>query len=124
MPTFWGSDINNKALEAAQDLLSHNGLQGTHLVCSNLFAEIDANQKFDAIVFNPPYVVTEQDELDRAQETRGIEAAWAGGKHGIQVLFDFLPQARDRLTENGVIYLLLIDANMPLIPMLADRFGF
>ena len=37
---------------------------------------------------------------------------------------DFLPQAMQRLTANGVIYLLLIDQNMPLLPMLTERFGF
>ena len=36
----------------------------------------------------------------------------------------FLPEAKERLTENGVIYLLLIDANMPLLKMLLSRFGF
>ena len=40
------------------------------------------------------------------------------------MLEDFLPQARDRLSETGVIYLLLIDQNVPLLPMLKERFGF
>ena len=61
------------------------------------------------IIFNPPYVATEQDELERAQEQKGIEAAWAGGKFGIEVLENFLPQARARLSDQGIIYLLLID---------------
>ena len=64
---------------------------------------------FDVIVFNPPYVATDEDELSEAQTRKGIEAAWAGGRHGIQVLEEFLPQARDRLAANGVIYLLLIE---------------
>jgi len=40
------------------------------------------------------------------------------------VIMDFLEVARDRLTDKGVIYLLLIDQNMPLLPKLAQTFGF
>jgi methylase of polypeptide subunit release factors len=43
------------------------------------------------IVFNPPYVVTADDELNEAQETKGIAASWAGGQYGIQVLKQFVP---------------------------------
>ena len=75
-------------------------------------------------MFNPPYVTTDSEELSLAQERKGIEAAWAGGRFGIQVLEEFLPQAKQRLTPLGVIYLLLIDQNMPLVPMLTERFGF
>ena len=115
MPTFWGSDINLRAMQATTKLAFHNGLQGTRLIESNLFTSVPEDELFDVIVFNPPYVATEEDELNRAQELKGIEAAWAGGKYGIEVLEQFLPQARSRLTDNGVIYLLLIDQNMPLL---------
>mmetsp|Transcript_14865 Transcript_14865/g.20112 ORF Transcript_14865/g.20112 Transcript_14865/m.20112 type:complete len:179 (-) Transcript_14865:219-755(-) len=92
-PLFWGSDINKRALAAAKDLLLHNNLaeEQLRLVEANLFNGVPQGQLFDVIIFNPPYVVTDQEELDRAQQERGIEAAWAGGKHGIEVLFDFLP---------------------------------
>ena len=60
-------------------------------------------------MFNPPYVATDDEELSDAQERKGIEASWAGGRYGIEVLEDFLPQAKERLSEHGVIYLLLID---------------
>ena len=44
-------------------------------------------------------MATEEDEMLRAQDLKGIEAAWAGGKHGIEILEKFLPQARERLTD-------------------------
>jgi methylase of polypeptide subunit release factors len=57
--------------------------------------------KIDIMIFNPvsalifnmcqPYVVTPQEELDDAQKKKGIEASWAGGKDGIQVLLKLLP---------------------------------
>ena len=58
----------------------------TQLVLSNLFTSFQPSQLFDIVIFNPPYVATDSDELSNAQELKGIEAAWAGGKHGIEVL--------------------------------------
>ena len=52
---------------------------------------MENGEAFDIIIFNPPYVATEDTELANAQTKKGIEAAWAGGKHGIQVLLQFLP---------------------------------
>ena len=65
----------------------------TSLIESNLCSGLKLNdgETIDIIVFNPPYVATEKEELDNAQTKKGIEAAWAGGEHGIQVLLEFLP---------------------------------
>ena len=41
----------------------HNELEGARLIESNLFAAIPDDQLFDVIVFNPPYVETEAEEL-------------------------------------------------------------
>lgn len=68
MPKFWGCDINEGALAATRALLQHNHCDEneTALVESNLFAAIEASQKFDVIVFNPPYVATDEEELSEA----------------------------------------------------------
>ena len=60
----------------------------TTLVESNLCSGLKMNdgESIDIIIFNPPYVATENTELANAQTKKGIEAAWAGGKDGIQVL--------------------------------------
>jgi release factor glutamine methyltransferase len=39
----------------------------------------------DVLLFNPPYVPTEQDEVDHAQSTADIQGSWAGGTDGMQV---------------------------------------
>ena len=38
--------------------------------------------KFDIVLFNPPYVPTEANELD----SRDLRAAWAGGKDGREMI--------------------------------------
>jgi release factor glutamine methyltransferase len=50
--------------------------------------------KIDVLLFNPPYVPCETEELTavlHSNEEFGIDAAWAGGKHGREVLDKLLP---------------------------------
>ncbi len=49
------------------------------------------NGRLDILIFNPPYVVTDKQELKEAQAKRDIEASWAGGEQGIEVLMNLLP---------------------------------
>lgn len=46
------------------------------------------HQSIDILIFNPPYVPSELEELGSS----GIEAAWAGGKDGREVIDQFLPK--------------------------------
>lgn len=39
----------------------------------------------DILMFNPPYVPTDNMESEDAQEGKDIRGAWAGGMHGMQV---------------------------------------
>lgn len=39
----------------------------------------------DVLIFNPPYVETEEEEMEEAQRDGVIERAWAGGAHGMEV---------------------------------------
>ncbi|KAG6869144.1 hypothetical protein C0993_012242 [Termitomyces sp. T159_Od127] len=44
----------------------------------------------DIILFNPPYVPTIPEEMNDAQDTRGISGSWAGGTNGMNVTDIFL----------------------------------
>lgn len=112
-----GVDLNPRALEVTSLLCKENKIDNIELSESNLFSTL-TGQIFDVIIFNPPYVVTPPEELSLAQTQKGIEASWAGGEHGIQVLLDFLPQALAHLSERGCIYILLISDNCPFLSYL------
>ncbi|XP_054569142.1 methyltransferase N6AMT1 isoform X1 [Eptesicus fuscus] len=66
-------------------------------------------EKVDLLVFNPPYVVTPPEEVG----SHGIEAAWAGGRNGREVMDRFFPLVPDLLSPRGVFYLVTIKENNP-----------
>lgn len=86
-------DINEKAIENAKKNAKANGLK-IDFRKSNLFEAI--NEKFDLIVFNPPYL-----------PTKGEDLAWDGGRDGIEIIKKFLEDAKNYLERNGMIYIVL-----------------
>ncbi|NWX10320.1 HEMK2 methyltransferase, partial [Caloenas nicobarica] len=67
------------------------------------------NGEVDLLVFNPPYVVTPSEEV----ESHGIEASWAGGKKGREVMDRVFPLVPDLLSAGGLFYLVTIKENNP-----------
>lgn len=57
-------DINLKALEISKRMFDHNNITNISLLESNLFSA--AQDQYDVIIFNPPYVVTPDEELTEA----------------------------------------------------------
>ncbi|XP_074758539.1 methyltransferase HEMK2 isoform X1 [Athene noctua] len=67
------------------------------------------NGKVDLLLFNPPYVVTPSEEV----QSHGIEASWAGGKKGREVMDRVFPLVPDLLSPGGLFYLVTIKENNP-----------
>ncbi|XP_060226666.1 methyltransferase N6AMT1 isoform X2 [Meriones unguiculatus] len=65
--------------------------------------------RVDLLVFNPPYVVTLPEEVG----SHGIEAAWAGGRNGREVMDRLFPLASELLSPRGLFFLVTIKENHP-----------
>ncbi len=73
----------------------------------NLLSSLNDNS-IDILVFNPPYVPTEDDEIFSS----GIEASWAGGKRGRRIIDKFIPVVKVFIYfKNKYSYQLIIPIN-------------
>ena len=73
----------------------------------------------DVILFNPPYVPTEEEEAQLAQEHGDIGGAWAGGWDGMAVTNTFLEQVDELLSPEGRFYLVALKQNN--VPEIRER---
>lgn len=88
------TDINPHAVRAAREA-------GIDAVRADLFRGI--NGRFDLVVFNPPYLPTQEDE-----RTEGwIDHALDGGESGRETINRFLEQLRSGLNPGGRALLLV-----------------
>lgn len=73
----------------------------------------------DILIFNPPYVVTSDEELfedgivDGAAFNANIKKSWAGGVNGRRIMDKVFDRLNFILTQNGVAYVLVIEENKP-----------
>lgn len=89
-------DINDAALKCAKENALLNGVKNMTTRKSDLFSNIP--ETFDLIIFNPPYLPTEE------REPRDeVSFAWDGGRSGRGVIGRFLKEVKDHLTEGGRI---------------------
>ncbi|MFB6246087.1 MAG: HemK2/MTQ2 family protein methyltransferase [Candidatus Pacearchaeota archaeon] len=87
-----GTDINKDAVEHCKE-------RGFSCIYSDLFEK--AGEKYDIIVFNPPYLPKNSEEPEDSQ------LATTGGENGNKVITRFLEKAKNYLKSNGKIYLLI-----------------
>ncbi|MBR9700177.1 hypothetical protein GOV09_06995 [Candidatus Woesearchaeota archaeon] len=107
------TDVNQKALEHCNSVMTSNKI---FCLKSDLFSFFekkfvvirdkkfkgfadrkDEGNKFDVIIFNPPYLPTDERDPDVALD---------GGKHGYEIIERFLRQAGEYLADKGVILLI------------------
>ncbi|MCK4884056.1 MAG: methyltransferase, partial [Candidatus Diapherotrites archaeon] len=95
-------DINPDAILLTKTNAEKNNLKNITVFKSDLFSKIKADEKFDVVVFNPPYLpddgVNSKDMLDKAL---------IGGATGREVLSVFLKGVKTHLTENGRVFFLI-----------------
>jgi HemK-related putative methylase len=88
-------DINSHAIELLKKVCEQKKIQTINTRKSNLFSQV--KEKFDCIIFNPPYLPNEPLASDIALD---------GGPEGYELILRFLSQAKHHLTETGVVILL------------------
>lgn len=114
---FMSTDINPEACLAthATSILNRAHLNPIHTnLVSPILERLEAAGGADVLVFNPPYVPTDEDELTKTQLEAEIGATWAGGVDGMvvtNVVLDLLPRILN--PNGGRIYLVAVSANQP-----------
>ncbi len=89
----FSSDLNPKSVR-------HCNLLGFNCIQSDLFENFKQDEKFDLIIFNPPYLPEDKREYcDSSIST-------TGGKNGCEIINRFLIEAKDYLNKNGKIFLI------------------
>lgn len=108
---YFATDINLEACLATKHTATLNNafIEPCRMNLSFSFCE----KLFDLVLFNPPYVVTDNDELIGS----GINRAWAGGALGRQVIDIFLQNLPNILSEKGVCYMVILKENNPIAIM-------
>lgn len=107
------SDCNAQACLASRQTLGENGLGGSgDAMRCDLIPDLHPAQACDVFMFNPPYVPTASEEVDR-HGFGGLEAAWAGGLHGREVLNRLLPQLARAMRPKSVVFILAVEENRP-----------
>jgi release factor glutamine methyltransferase len=96
-------DKSAAALSVAQRNAARHGVgERIEFVEGDLFDNVDAAERFDFVVSNPPYITTEE-MAGLADDVRRYEPVVAldGGTGGTSVIERLLPQAAGRLAPGG-----------------------
>ncbi len=111
----YSTDINPIVIDYLLNVKERYNLEKMKVVYSNLFDSIDETEKFDLIIFNPPYVPTEElSEDEDLDEINGYDLAVNGGIEGREIIDKFIEQLPKHLLEKGECYLLISSLNNPI----------
>lgn len=95
-------DINSKAVGCAKENAKLNRVDHKMLfMVGDLFASIRVRKQFDLILFNAPYLPSEEFEGDS-----WLVRAWAGGSSGRRLIDRFIQAAPKYLRPDGRILLM------------------
>lgn len=108
--SLYATDVNSKAVDVTKRTAAANHVQVAVSNIDLLGSNSPADNSVDVLLFNPPYVPTPSAEVG----SHGIEAAWAGGIRGREVIDRFLPSLPVMISRpHGRCYLILVQDNRP-----------
>lgn len=111
----FGVDINEHACRISKQTALKNSTN-VEIIKSDLLGAFKRNA-IDILLFNPPYVVTENEEIN--EKDSGVEfneniiKSWAGGLNGRKIMDKVFLELDNLLAVNGVAYVLVIKDNKP-----------
>lgn len=111
------SGLNNiLTADINQDAVKFLKSKGFNAIKSNLFSNLYKKNKFDIIIFNPPYLP--ESRYDKEKDT-------TAGKKGYEIIIKFLKQAKSHLEKDGKIFLLVSSlSKSSIIKKQAKKFGY
>jgi ribosomal RNA small subunit methyltransferase A len=102
-------DVNPFAVECSKLNARINGLTNRFEAKEGDLFQTLNGEKFDRIIFNPPYLPQEEDE-----RTGGwLEKAWQGGPSGTEVIERFLKEVRNHLELSGEVMMVVSSLSSP-----------
>lgn len=110
-------DINPRACDVTARTAHKNGAT-LNVINMNLLNGFRLN-KIDLLIFNPPYVVTPDDEIESQKSSSDnlvndkITKSWAGGTDGRLIMDRVFDAMHQILTLEGTAYILVIKENKP-----------
>jgi len=103
-------DVNPYALECANFNAKLNNVAGKFAtVLSDLFNEFKSSDKFNLIIFNPPYLPVDE----RLEPGEWIERAWYGGPDGRVIIDRFIDGVSGHVEECGRILMVQSSLSNP-----------
>jgi release factor glutamine methyltransferase len=109
-------DLNPHAVQCAKINAKNNGISNKIVfLVGDLFKPIKKAEKFDVIVFNAPYIPTEEGE-----KKTWITRAWSGGPTGRYVIDRFLADVPTFVKSNGKI--LIVQSTLSNISDTLNKF--
>jgi ribosomal protein L3 glutamine methyltransferase len=97
------SDISTDALAVAEINRQQHGLEDRlQLIKSDLFDSIP-DKRYDIIISNPPYVAEHEMQALPAEFDYEPGSALTAGEEGLDLVLPMLAQARDFLTDDGIL---------------------
>ncbi|MDR3292377.1 MAG: methyltransferase [Methanobrevibacter sp.] len=95
------TDINYDALKLAEKNIKLNKIENIRVCFGNLFQPVK-NKNFDLILFNPPYLPTDKNDILEDN----LNYAFDGGIDGMKVINSFLNQVKNHLKCGGRVQMI------------------
>ncbi len=99
------ADFSQAALQMAEENAAKFGLTNISFYHSNWFTSIPAEQNFDAIVANPPYIASGDPHLKVGDVRFEPKMALVSGKYGLLAIEHIIKHSIARLQPGGLLLL-------------------